>query len=499
MDVTQQKNLSLKQYFGYSFYSFASFFGMITFAFLNYFYPVIGMNYVLFSTALLVARILDFILTLFVGGIMEKVPLKLGGGKYRPWLFISQFTIYAGMVLLFSDPVPGNDVVHFIIVVVGSILVNTTMSFIITAQFGIVPQMAGASVTDRVNLTTWNYRFMVLGQVGTSALGAYVLAWIGMVIAPPLNYTVMTAAFALFYFLGIGVLRATAKPYDKRVEGMPGMPTVKVSDMVKAVATNSQLLIYLLAQTLMFTGLMAMMNIMIYYYQIIVPFTHEGITVQDGFPGLFTIGMTATSVASFIFALFAPILGNKLGKVRAMWIGCLIAALSGVLNFFFGASWWVLYIGISFLGTFSAALYSGFGVNYALDCGEYGLWKTGQDHRLVIMSMTNMPMKIAAIVGGLILYALAFIGYDSMAVSIAADQNVLPAFASDSFVTGYMFCLGMVPAIFNTLAALLMAFAYKIKDADAARYAAENMERMGGMGMMPPMGPPPEDAPPMEA
>ncbi|MDR2519780.1 MAG: MFS transporter [Eubacteriaceae bacterium] len=485
MEVNQEKRLTNKEVFGYSFYSIASLFGMISFAFLNMFYPALGMDMNLFSTALLIARIFDFVITLFVGGIMSKVHPKIGGGKYRPWLFICQFVIYAGMVLLFTDF--GSNTSRFIVVIIGSLMVNTTMSFIVTAQFGIIPQMAGASAIDRNRLTTWNYRMMTFGTVFTSASGAYILAWIGTMVSPPLNYTIMTAVFALFYFVGIAVLRKTAKPYDisDEVGGM-GAPQVRLSDMVKAVTTNSQLLIYLLASTFAFTGMMAMMNVMIYYWQLIVPYTHN-IPMSSSFPGLYTIGSTLTTVASSIFALIGPAIGMKLGKVKAMWVGLMLAACSGVLNAFFGSTFWGLYVGISFIGTFAAALYSGFGVNYALDCGEYGLWKTGKDNRLVIMSMTNMPMKISAIFGGFVLYALSGIGYDSLQVAAATTPipgqealfGQIPAFVSaPGFVRNFMLLLGGIPAACNMIAALLMLFAYKISDKDATRYAQENMAKM---------------------
>jgi Na+/melibiose symporter-like transporter len=459
-------NLTTKQVFGYAFYNLASLFGMITFAFLNMFYPLLGMDMALFSTALLVARVIDFFVTLFVGVIMEKVPLRIGGGKYRPWLFVSQFAIYGGLVLLFSD-IFGNNTGRFIVVIIGSLLVNTTMSFIMNAMFGIMPLMAGPSVTDRNKLSAWAYRLMTLGTVFTSATSAYILQFFqGMFPGNPATaYTVMTAIFGVFYFIGIGVLRSTAKPFDVITETPAGMspPKVSLGDMVKAVATNSQLLIYLLANTITFIGLMAMMNIMIFYWQLIVDSKFPG----QGFPALYTIGSTISTLASFVFALVGPSIGMKLGKKRAMWVGLFVAAVSGVLNALFGATHWGFYVAISMIGTFSAALYSGFGVNYALDCGEYGLWKTGQDNRLIIMSMTNMPMKISAIFGGMILYALAAIGYTGPTTVITPE-----------FIRGFMFLLGGVPAICNLIAGLLMLFAYKIKDEDAARYAAENAAKM---------------------
>jgi Na+/melibiose symporter-like transporter len=309
-----------------------------------------------------------------------------------------------------------------------------------------------------------------------------------------MNYTIMTAVFALFYFVGIAILRSIAKPYDI-VEDTPGFaaPKVSLGDMVKAVTTNSQLLILLTVNTLSMIGMMAMMNIMIYYWQLIVPYTH-GVPMGTSFPGLYTLGSTITTLASFVFAMFGPILGTKVGKKNAIVIGMLGSTVSGVLNFFFGAGMWALYVAISMIGTFAAAMFAGFGINYALDCGEYGLWKTGQDHRLVIMSMTNMPMKIAAIIGGFILYVLAAVGFDSGAVMMSTMTGELPAFVNDDFVTAFMLCMCLVPAIFNLLGALLMRFAYKITDEDAAMYAKENMERMmaaggfGGFGA-PPAGP----------
>ncbi|MCL2151137.1 MAG: MFS transporter [Coriobacteriia bacterium] len=479
VDISQQKNLSNKQMLGYSSYTLFSMFGSITWFFRPAYYALIGMNMVLFSTALMIARIVDLVIAVMVGGIIEKVRLKIGGGgKYRPWLFIFMFVITFGIAITFTDFVPNNDTVHFIVVTVGALCVTISMSFIGAVQFGLVPVMAGASVVDRTRLTTFNYRVTTVGTIFTSLTGAYLLTWIGYVFAPPMNYTVMSAGFAGFYILGAIILSRTAKPFDQPQDAatIAAAPQVKVSDMVKAVTTNSQLLVYLLATMLSMIGMLISMNIVIYFWQLIVPYTH-GISADVAFPGYYTIGQTASTVGSFVFAMFAPQIGMKLGKGRAMWIGLLGAAVASALMFFFGAGLWVAFIGFNLLLMFAGALYAGFGVNYALDCGEYGLWKTGQDHRLVIMSMFNLPMKIAAIIGGMVLYALAAIGFDSLQVQSAAAQGVLPAFLTDDFVTAFMFLLAGIPAVCNLAAVLLMRFAYKITDEDAKMYAAENQKR----------------------
>jgi len=480
IDVSQQENLTMKEILGYGAYSFFSLFGSITFTFRAIFYPMIGMNLALFTSALLVARVIDFFVTMASGGIIEKFNLKVGGGgKYRPWLYISQFTIFVGICMTFTDFVPGNAIVQCIVVVVSAVLVASSMSFIGAAQFGLLPKMAGASVVDRTKLTAWNYRLMICAQIFTSLAGAYTVTWVGNFFPPPMNYTVTTFVFAFFYFLAIFIIRKVSKPYDLPQETVttPGYtpPSVTVGDMVRAVVTNFQLMIYLLANTLSFIGMMIMMNVMIYYWQLIVPFTH-GILTSAAFPGLYTLGQTLSTVASFVFAMFGPSLGTKMGKKNALWIGLGLSAVSGVLNFLFAARSWVLYVIISMIGTFAGALFAGFGVQYALDAGEYGLWKTGKDNRLIIMSMTNMPMKIAGFFGMFALYILAGIGFDSAQVQAATMEGLgaVPAFVTDGFVTGYMFVFAGIPVICNGLATILILFVYKINDADAARYAAQN-------------------------
>ena len=114
----------------------------------------------------------------------------------------------------------------------------------------------------------------------------------------------------------------------------------------------------------------------------------------------------------------------------------------------------------------ATALYSGFGMGYIIDVGEYGYWKTGIDNRTVTMSLVNVPIKIATFIAGSVaLFGLAFIGY------------VPNMQASPEFIRKFMYLYGGIPAICNFLACLLNGFFYKIDDREAALYAKENRER----------------------
>ena len=105
-------------------------------------------------------------------------------------------------------------------------------------------------------------------------------------------------------------------------------------------------------------------------------------------------------------------------------------------------------------------------MNYYLDCGEYYLWKTGKDTRAVAAGLASPPMKIGMALGGSIgLYLLGATGYVAGFTPTAA------------WVSEFMDVTFLIPACVYLAAAIILGFGYKIKDADAARYAQENHER----------------------
>ena len=117
--------------------------------------------------------------------------------------------------------------------------------------------------------------------------------------------------------------------------------------------------------------------------------------------------------------------------------------------------------------SFGMYSYTPFLVTMYLDCGEYFLWKTGKDTRAIATGLASPPMKIGMALGGSIgLYLLGATGYVAGFTPTAA------------WVSEFMMVTFQVPAFVYLLAALIVAVMYKIKDADVAKYAQENQERM---------------------
>jgi Na+/melibiose symporter-like transporter len=227
--------------------------------------------------------------------------------------------------------------------------------------------------------------------------------------------------------------------------------------MVKCVVTNSQLIVNFLSTILFFLGMMAPMGIIMYYY----------IYVQnDPQLLLMALAQTISTLFSLVTTIIGPMIGLKLGRKKAMVLAQFLSVITSVAMALFGAIHIAVFIGITLATAMCTALYSGFGMSYIIDVGEYGYWKTGIDNRTVTMSLVNVPIKIATFIGGSVsLYGLAMIGYE-------------PGMqATPEFIRSFMYLYGGIPAICNLLAGLLNGFFYKIDDKEAALYSKENRER----------------------
>jgi GPH family glycoside/pentoside/hexuronide:cation symporter len=411
------------------------------------------------GSVLMVGRVVDLLICAVSGGIIQGVNMKWG--RYRSWIIILKWAIFAGYFFLFFNTTALSFPVKMIFILVGYIAVNVSLNFIGTSSFGILAAIAGPSLENRNKISIWNTRFMVFGQLFANAGALPLIRLLTPAVGDTNAYTVVMVLVGFLFFLGMKSLSDVAKPYDAPLQQVAGVkpPKVSIGDMVKAVFTNGQLLIFMFVQICSYTAVFGILGTLRGYYFMYIL----------GDFNLLTPVMTATTLIGLACITIGPKIGTKLGKKRALAVGMGFYALSGVLIFLFGATSVYAYVGLLAIGTLGNYFWVGFGVNYTLDCGEYGFWKSGKDNRTVIMSMFNVPMKLAVLLGGTIgAFALAFIGY---------KPGFNPA-EVPNFTRNFMFMFGFVPGMLNALGAIVFALAYKITDTDAAKYAKENVERV---------------------
>jgi Na+/melibiose symporter-like transporter len=407
------------------------------------------------GTILLVARVLDFIASFGIGGIMESANFK--SGRYLPWLRITRFAFWASIIVMFL-PFPMPLALRAVLLVVAYLLGNMSTTFTNTSSYGVLALFAGSNLQDRNRLNIASGRLMTVAAVISAATTVPIRNFLaGKVGSTQYTYVIIAILYGGLYALAVLILSGLAKRVDKPVEGARPRVKITVKDMIRTAAGNTQLVIYLISGCLYFIGAFAPMMLVAYYYIYIIGNT--SLTYM-------ALGGTIQSLVTLLAAMVGPKIGLKLGRRKARFTGQLIAGLSSIGVIFFAGYHVAFYIGFMCLSSFGAYLYVGFSISYIIDCGEYGYWKTGVDNRIVTNSLVNIPMKVSQFVGGSLgLYGLAMIGWKTGMV------------VTPEFTRKFMLLLGGISAICYLLAALMTITLYKIDDKEAALYARENAER----------------------
>ena len=182
-------------------------------------------------------------------------------------------------------------------------------------------------------------------------------------------------------------------------------------------------------------------------------------------------------VLGFVFSLFVPKIGVKLGKLKSLYICQYATWVSYVLYYLLGLKSYYFMTLISILSSAVLYLQSGFGANYVLDIGEYGYYKTGKDYRAVVSAFASVPMKLTSAIAGSVtpwfLSAIQFDKFNELNKQGQLDpKNPTPEFAK--FQKQYMMVYCFVPLVCSVLGFLIFRNFYKITDDKAVFYAKEN-------------------------
>jgi Na+/melibiose symporter-like transporter len=409
------------------------------------------------ASTLLVARILDFFIGVICGGIIEKAHLPWG--KYRSWLLIFRFVIVGGIALTFFDTTAFPVAVRVVVSFIGYMALNAGMSFTTNAYYALGPALAGDNMEDRVKMSTRGAQFMCVAMLIVCATTIPLVNLLTPYVGSCFAYMIVAVVFAIPYIFACGAISNMCKEVDPDVRVDTGaMPTVTLKDMVGAVLQNDQLLIVFLAYVIYYIGTYVVSGLGAYYWMYII-----------GNYNMMAVASTITMITGTIASLIVPKFTSKLGKKNALVLGLLIYGLA-YLGIYLTGHNYVAFIVCSAIGGGAIYLFSTVGVNYFVDCGEYHLYKTGKDTRVIAVTMYSVPMKIGMALGGAIAtYGLAFIGLDQVTASGVAD---------DAFKAGFMVLLGIVPLILAVLASAIVKFFYKLTDDKAVEYATANQKRM---------------------
>jgi len=407
----------------------------------------------LIGTVIGIARVLDIIVGLLSGGIIQKTREK--GIYYSKWITATRWLIGCGVILMFANVSSMSLPVKLVVIFISYSLIHLSMNFVQTSQFNVLAVMGGISLEKRNLLAFRGTQGVTIATLAFSLTGVPIIEKVlTPVIGNNYAYLVMAIVCVIPYLTGCHLLARSARKYEETSPVSVG-PGIKIVDMIKSVLTNDQLLILILVMSTSYIAQYTIMTVAVHYFTYVL-----------GDVMLLIYSMTIATFVGVLGAFIGPKIGVWLGKKHAMVVGLLCQCLSLVLVYFFARTSVIAYIVLSSIFFLTMYIYFSFNANYVIDTGEYHLHKTGKDNRSVANGMMTLPAKIGLLVGGSVpLFVLTAIGYHP-------NMEQTP-----EFINKFMMMFALFPAAFCLLAALLMQFFYKITDKDAARYAKENKER----------------------
>jgi Na+/melibiose symporter-like transporter len=399
------------------------------------------------GVVLMAARIVDLIVGVVVGAVIQKVSLK--HGQYRSWLFYGPFMVSFGTALTFINfPVP--IIVKAAQIFIAYILYGTGMSFIQLSQNGLLAKIAGPNMHSRITLA---------GKISQGQQGGRIIS--SLVILPlillvdklgPDGYTVVQILMSICALVGqlpLFFMTGEYEQFDPNFKNRGG-GSVNLMTMFATVLKNGQLLLLMLADGLRYAVVMAMTGLGIYYFRYVA---------QN--MGMFTFALTVMSISAFAAALVMPSVARKIGKKNS-------GIISGIfMTLFLAALAWqgtanpmvfvVCYAGF----TVSNGLILSCGVNLYLDCGEYQLYKTDADAKTFTMGMYGVAIKVGFLLSTVVsTFVLEGSGYSGLTNTVADLGRMV-------------LLMGGVPAAM-TLAYTLLMLTYGITEEKAKEYAEHN-------------------------
>ena len=418
-----------------------------------------GITPAVMAAILLISRVVDFLFALIAGPIVQKSNMRWG--QYRSWILISVFVVQIGTFMMFMNP----DIslgAKAIIICIGYMLQNVPMNFLITAQYGLMAKITGASTENRMAISA---KLMQGMNVAIIIVSAATLPFINYVLSFGANgFLFVSMIYGATMIISSLLVFAKTKEFDPYDPGLKAVMNVSVGQMYGQTLRNSQIWVVLIGFTLNTTGVILVASAGIYYFQ----YSIGNVNMQ---PVSATIMAIVGCVAAFIMAPAAKKIGKRNSAIATALFGTVCMTLIGL---FAHQNVW-FYIVVSAVNGFGAALVGIVGINLFLDAAEYQLYKTGKDSRAFVMSLYNIPMKVGlAVSSPIAAFMLTNSGYTQEIV----DGSLMTSMSNPQVFVRWF---GLLLAAIYLACMLMYMFLYKITDAKAAEYVVENQKRMTSM------------------
>ena len=350
---------------------------------LYYFQDVLGVSAVAMGMILLAARVFDAFNDPIMGVIVAKTNTKWG--KFRPWLMIGTLTNAAILFLMFAAPPALDGAGMIAYAAITYILWGVTYTMMDIPYWSMIPAFTRTG-REREGLTT-------LAR-SCAGVGSALVTIFTMMIVHAIGGNNERAGFR-WYALIIAVLFVvfiTITCIAIKEKSTVDMQSPSVGQMFKALVTNDQAMVIVIAIVLINTSIYVTSNLVIYFFK----YDFGGTGWYNSYT-LFNMFGGAIQILSMMVAY--PMLRRKYTNIQIFYITLTSAIIGYVVLFGIAfinmSNVYILFIPAFFIFAANGVLQV-LTTIFLANTVDYGELKNGRRDESVIFSMQTFVVKLAS-------------------------------------------------------------------------------------------------------
>jgi len=360
----------------------------------EFFSNALGISLAVVGLMFTVVRLADLAFDPFVGGLMDRTMTRFG--QFRPWLLIGVPVVIAGTVMLFMAE-RGAGVLRLSI---GLALGYAGYSIVNLAQMGLGTELT-SDYRERSRVFAWWQGFNGLGLVLVLMLPVVLPYLFGERMAQDPGFTVRTMGWFVVVTLPLTALLCVARV---RESGTARTSHVASLADYRSLLSLSSTRLLLLAQILVGMAGGIASAVFIFFFTMIKHVPREYVGVQ------FLI-LTFGSMTS---AVLWSWLANRIGKHRALIVGCFLYSAYLVVLFIMPAGNLVIFYALALPGGVAAASFDMLPRAMMADVSDEDRLSSGHDRLGMLFALLTVTIKLGQAVSiGIVYFMLDLLGFNA--------------------------------------------------------------------------------------
>lgn len=456
---TAKRPFGMRDKIGYMFGDFGNDFTFILqmMFFMLFYTNVVGIQPAHVGLLFLVARVVDGFTDVGMGILIDRLPVKKNGDKFKRWIKFIAIPVAVASALMYMSFVADWESYTLRVVWMAAtyFLWGSVCYTAINIPYGSMASVISSDPDDRAQLSVFrstgaNLAMLIISSAlplvvyTTNAEGVAVLDGGRMTIAAVACSVLAVVCYALCY---LNIEERVASQPKATAEGGAG-----IGKMLASITTNKALLTLILAALLLLLGNLFLSGMLGYTF---LTYFGNG-QLQAG-------AAMAALLPTFALLVLAPFLGKRFGKAETGAIAMLIAGAVFIGAYFLQTTNAVLWIVLYAIGSFCIAVFNFLVWAFITDVIDYQDVRTGQRDDATVYALYSWSRKVGqALAGGLTGAALGWIGFNVAAAKAGEPQP-------QEVIDGIYALVNLVPGICFVLVGLTLLFLYPLKKGAVAR------------------------------